>query len=242
MMLVDAHCHADEYSIDRLKYFIERYNMVIVGVGMDYASSLKILEYSKQLSNFIPCVGIHPWNIGKISDDELDNIIQISTEVKCLGEIGLDTRFAGDTIDKQRVIFQRFLEIAPERNLILNIHSVDTWKEILDLLIKYDIKGAVFHWYSGPQNLLREIASEGYFITINPAVKFQKKHRRVLEAAPLEILLTESDGPYLYRGVNLSPELIPETLREIAAVKEIDVKEIVKIIYNNFRRLFHWTK
>jgi len=240
MRLVDAHCHADEYTTSVLKDFIDKLNLTIVGVGINYASSLKIVEHARVLSHFIPCIGIHPWEVGKIQENEVEKIIDLlfKNKIKCLGEIGLDMRFARDTIGKQREIFKTFLEVARENDLILNIHSVDTWREIFELLIKYEIRGAVFHWYSGPQDLLERLSEEGYFITINPAVKFQKKHRGILKAAPLEILLTESDGPYNYRGYNLSPPLIPELLAEIARVKEIEKKDAVKIVYSNFKRLF----
>lgn len=238
MIYVDAHCHADEYSIEKLSAMISKYSMKIVGVSVDYDSAIRILDYGDKLDNFIPCVGIHPWYIEKVNELDITKIFDLISRVKCVGEVGLDTRFAATTIDKQREIFIEFLEIARDNDLVLNLHSVDTWREMLELLVKYDINKAIFHWYTGPISLLKEINDSGYMISINPAVKFQKKHLRVLEKAPLEMILTESDGPYQYRGVNLTPEMIPEVINIISDVKEIEVKDVVRIIYKNFEKLF----
>jgi len=238
MTYVDSHCHADEYSLEKLRAIISKYGMKIVGVSVDYSSALKILNYSNKLNNFIPCIGIHPWYVEKASDLDIMKLLDLVNNVKCIGEVGLDTRFVAKTIDKQREIFIKFLEVARDYDLVLNLHSVDTWREILELLVKYDINRAVFHWYTGPINLLREINDSGYKISINPAVKFQKKHLEVLEKASIEMIVTESDGPYLYKGLNLTPEMIPEVINFISKIKEIEEKDVIKVIYNNFEKLF----
>ncbi len=237
-MLVDVHCHADEYSIHRLREFIYKFKMIIVGVSVDLKSSLKILEYSKELNNFIPCVGLHPWYVDKLSEDGIDEVFRLSRNIKCIGEVGLDTRFVPKTIEKQRDIFRKFLEIGSEEDTVFNLHSVDTWREVLELLRRYDISKAIFHWYTGPINLLKDINDAGYFISINPSVKFQKKHKKVLEKAPIEMILTESDGPYLYKGYNLSPEMISESIDIIAEIKGLERKEAVEIVYRNFEKIF----
>ncbi len=238
MHLVDSHCHADEYSLEKIKEITHKYDMVIVGVSVDYNSSLKILNYSKKISRLIPCVGIHPWYLKKVSESDITKVFDLVSNVKCIGEIGLDSRFASETINKQRELFLKFLEIARDNKLTLNLHSVDTWREVLELLVRYDIEKAVFHWYTGPIDLLNDINDAGYKISINVALKFQKKHLKVLENAPIEMIVTESDGPYLYRGQNLTPEMIPELVDIISRVKEIDKKEVIRIVYRNFEELF----
>jgi TatD DNase family protein len=87
--------------------------------------------------------------------------------------------------------------------------------------------------------LLKEIEGAGYFITINPSVTFQEKHKRVLEKAPLEILLTESDGGYVYRGRLLEPPMVRESLESIAKVKGISLEDAEKAVERNFKRAFN---
>jgi TatD DNase family protein len=55
----------------------------------------------------------------------------------------------------------------------------------------------------------------------------------VLRAAPVEILLTESDAPYVYRGMELRPEMVKEVVGIIAREKSIKYEEAESIIYEN---------
>jgi len=107
----------------------------------------------------------------------------------------------------------------------------------LEILRKYDVEHAIIHWFSGPIELLEEIALSGYFITINPAIRIQERHRRVLEEASIEIILTESDGPYNYRGLNLRPDMIKDLVKYIAEVKGMREEVVEERIASNFRKL-----
>ncbi len=236
-MLVDAHCHAHE-----LRGELERYalKMLIISVAEDLESSLKTINLTESFLNILPFVGIHPWNIGRITQQEIENVIRLierEDEVKGIGEVGLDRRVV-KTYERQKEVFKRFCELASEYDLPMNIHARAAWREVLELLRKWDIKSAIIHWYSGPAELLEEIEANGYMITINPAVKIQPKHRRVLEQAPLNMILTESDGPYEYRGLKLKPKLIPDLVSFIAEVKGLTPQAIEEAVESNFRRLF----
>jgi TatD DNase family protein len=55
----------------------------------------------------------------------------------------------------------------------------------------------------------------------------------ILKAAPVEIILTESDAPYAYRGMELRPEMVKEVVRIIAREKSIKYEEAESIIYDN---------
>ncbi|MGC8932678.1 MAG: TatD family hydrolase, partial [Candidatus Methanodesulfokora sp.] len=134
---------------------------------------------------------------------------------------------------KQMEFFRRQLLIAKDLDLSVNLHSLDSWREVLDLLDRYEIRRANFHWYTGPLELLEEIEERGYFISINPAVSIQRKHMDILRAAPVEILLTESDAPYVYRGIELKPEMIKDVIKIIAKEKSMLEAEVEGIVYEN---------
>ncbi len=243
MYIVDMHCHLhefiEEYGLDELDRYREGY--VIVAVSDDLESSIKTLEIASQYSFVKPCIGIHPWSIGEASIDDLERIIELirKEDAVCLGEVGLDTRFVGKTIDKQRRFFYKFLEIAREHDLVLNLHTAGTWSEVLDLLIKYDISRAFFHWYTGPKSLIEEIKSYGYYVGANPAWKIQKKHREILETIDLGVVITESDAPYRYRGLDMKPSMIEDTIDYLAQSHSVSRDYVVQQIYYNFERLFH---
>jgi len=236
--LVDAHCHLHEFTNSELLNLCGVSNLQIIAVSDDYKTSLRTLELGVKCSNVIPSVGLHPWNIGRVDVNyELNSLMEVISRVKFLGEVGLDRRFTPSTFEEQLAVFRRFTELAAERNLGMNVHAAGAWDEVLKILGNYNIRVAIIHWYTGPEELLKDVESWGYFITVNPAVKVQEKLRRVVSKAPLEIILTESDGPYSYRGLRLEPKLIPEAIYEISRIKGYELEHVYKAIYENFTRL-----
>lgn len=231
---VDAHCHVYGLSLDRLKKIIA--NTIIVGVSEDLETSKKVIEISRRIDRIIPMVGIHPWNVAKASYKELQDVVALLEDAKGFGEIGLDGK--AKSFEKQLDFFERFLEVASEYNVPVNIHSRAAWREVIDLLFKYEIGKAILHWYSGPKEFLKDFESQGYMITINPSVVFQPKHQKILESAPLSIILTESDGPYQYRGKYLTPADIPSLVAFIAKVKQTAQKRVRRTIYENLKKYF----
>ncbi len=235
-MLIDAHSHA--YDLPRKE--LEKYrSMRIVSVSEDLESSLKTLSVAEEFPNIIPFIGVHPWRLGEVSDGEVEEVLRLvekRDDVKGIGEVGLDRKIE-ESYERQKEVFKKFCSLASEYDLPVNVHARAAWKDALEILEKLEVEKAVIHWYSGPIELLEEIAQNGYMITINPAVKIQEKHRRVLEEAELNMILTESDGPYRYRGLDLNPEMIRGLISFISKVKKIDEETLENIIASNFRRL-----
>lgn len=236
-MLIDAHTHLYEFKESELSSFN---GIILVSVAEDVESSRRVIELAGELSNVTPCIGIHPWNIGKtpISDIKvIENMVR-DNDVKCLGEVGLDLRFTPETIDKQRMFLGEFLRMAREYDLVLNLHSPDAWREVYSMVTKADVDKVIFHWYTGPLDLISDITAQGYYISINAALKVQEKSRRVAEVVPLRFMLTESDGPYEYRGLRLTPLMIKDTVAEIAKIRGTDPATIEDSVYFNYSKLF----
>lgn len=232
-LYVDAHCHIHGYPIDQIRRFND---IVIVAVSDDYESSLKTLEISKGLNNVMPCVGVHPWNIGDVSMDAFRKVLGLASEAKCLGEVGLDRRFVPETYCKQVKLFREIVSIARDYSLPLNVHAAGAWRDVFDIVYRSDIDRVMFHWYNGPMDLLREIIGVDYLVSINPSVKIQRRHMEILEEVDLKHLLTESDGPYNYRGLNLNPLMVKELVKYIADVKKTPENYVVNIVLDNLSR------
>jgi len=58
-----------------------------------------------------------------------------------------------------------------------------------------------------------------------------------LSEAPLEMILTESDGPYVYRGMQLNPGMVPRLVSVISRVKKIGVEDLKLKLVENLSRL-----
>lgn len=234
-MLVDAHCHAHAFSDAELREFSE---IRIIAVSEDLESGRRTIGLSKRFNNIIPFVGIHPWNLKSISEKELEEVLEILrlSGAMGIGEVGVDGRIKR-SIRRQVEVFKLFCEISAELDLPMNVHALDAWDQVFEIMLKMDVRRALFHWYTGPIKLLRDIGEAGYYISINPAVRVQPKHRKVLENAELDMIITESDGPYNYRGLRLKPTMISDLMEFISNVKGIDKASLEKIIERNFERL-----
>lgn len=232
-MKIDTHCHAYGFGERELEKFRE---ITLISVSEDYESSLQNIKLSKKYPNIIPFIGIHPWMIRKYDEESFQEIrkLAIKGQAKGIGEVGIDRRY-GKLQGKQVELFERFCQLSKELNLPMNIHALDAWRETLSLLHRHDVGKALFHWYTGPIELLKEIQESGYYISINPSIKIQPKHKKILENACIDIILTESDGPYKYHGLNLNPGMIGELLETIARVKDTSIEEVERIIERNLR-------
>lgn len=221
----DAHCHCD--GLPSLDYE----NYVIACVSTDYESSVKTLNFKSQ--RVLVGVAVHPWEVHR---EDYKRVLELVGQADFVGEIGLDYRFAKASKEDQARVLTEFAREAKDKTF--NVHALDAWRDALDILIKNDVRRAIFHWYSGPVELLKDIEGAGYFITINPFVKSQKKHGVAAEKADLSIVLTESDGGYEYRGVFLKPDMIPETLQYLAKIKGVEVEELKAKVRENFLKAF----
>ena len=241
MKYIDSHCHLYKFNEIEIKRIIKDKDIIILSVSEDLESSLKNIVLSQLNENIIPAIGIHPWNIEKVNENTfkiIEDIIK-DNKVKILGEIGLDKKFKPETFEKQKEIFEKFLNLAIEYDLNLNLHTPNASNDVFDLLIKYDIKKAYFHWYSGDEKLLEEIIDKGYFIGVNVATIVNEKYKKYIEIANIENIITESDGPYNYKGIILHPDMLKDLYKLISDIKRVSLKELSNIIKNNFAKFIY---
>jgi TatD DNase family protein len=241
MKYIDSHCHLYKFNEIEIKRIIRNKDIIILSVSEDLESSLKNLVLSQLNENVIPAIGIHPWNIENVNENTfkiVEDIIK-DNKIKILGEIGLDKKFKPETFEKQKEIFEKFLNLAKEYDLNLNLHTPDASNEVFDLLIKYDIKKAYFHWYSGDEKLLEEIINKGYFIGINVATIINEKYKKYIEITNIKNIITESDGPYNYKGIILHPDMLKDLYKLISNIRKINLEELSNIIQNNFARFIY---
>ena len=171
--MIDGHAHLDELedidlAMARAKEVGLRY---IVGVGMDTESNRKILSIAESFPEVVlPAIGYHPWSITTDSIEE--NILFLEQHLdRCvsLGEIGLDYGAkAKKKIQKQ--VFARLLEIALRKEKPIIVHSRYSHQSTYSMVRDAGVKMAVFHWYSGPLDILKSIIDSGYYVSATPAL------------------------------------------------------------------------
>lgn len=183
-------------------------------------------------------------------DDALAEIDRLAAlpEVKAVGETGLDFfRTGPEGIAAQERSFRAHIEIAKRHGKALVIHDREAHDDVLRILAEEGApERTVFHCYSGDADMARICAQAGYFMSFAGNVTFKNAQplRDALAVAPLELVLVETDAPFLtpvpYRGRPNAPYLVPITVRAMARVRGIDEEAMSTAIAVNTARAFDY--
>ena len=255
MKLVDAHIHLSdkEYTghIEELIADAESANVVaLVSNSMDLETSINSLKLANKYPNMVyPALGIHPWNVNVLKENELEETIELIQEqhqkksVLAIGEIGLDCKYETKWAE-QLMVFDKMLHLAEELALPVIIHSRGTTDQIVDMLPSYNLKRVLLHWFSHPMGALYKAIDHSYFITDGPPVAYSKGIREVVKKVPLANFLTETDGPVTFRkapfnGQLTKPSFIRTVVEAVAEVKQVTVTEAAEQIAKNFEIFFN---
>lgn len=248
MRLFDGHTHLEE--IEDLSGAIARAGksgvFSIVTVGSDYESNKRALEISGKYERTAvhAALGIHPWNLRA---DQLGSTFRFIEEnmekAVAVGEIGLDfwiKRARKDPSDRelQKEVFERLLDLGKKYKKPAIIHCRGAWEECLNLVIEAQVGKAIFHWFSGPMEILEKVLGHGYFISATPAAAYSEKHQRAIARAPLENLLLETDSPVAYEGKEAEPADVFKTLEAVAKIKGVKKEQVAEITTLNALKFF----
>ena len=248
--MIDTHVHLnDEAYKENLDEIIASANKIgikkMIVIGCDYQSSLKAIEIAKKYDNIYAMVGLHPSDVDKETDKDLNWLKELLKEEKVIGigEIGIDLYWTKENKDLQIEFFEKQLQISLEYNLPVSIHSRDAIELTYQILSKNSYKG-VIHCFSGSLEMAKKFIKLGYLIGIGGVVTFKNTNlKEVVKNIPMECIITETDGPYLaptpYRGKMNKPEYIKLIVDEIALLKSMDVVEVEKQIDENVKKVFY---
>ena len=193
-------------------------------------------------------MGVHPDDVGALDEEKIRQMHQICQMDKtvAVGEIGLDYYWDKENHEKQICWFERQLEVAREEKLPFIIHSRDAAKDTLDTMKRLhagDI-GGVVHCFSYGKEMAREYLNMGLSLGIGGVLTFKNARKlvEVVEYAPLESLLLETDSPYLApipnRGKRNSSLNIPYVVEKIAEIKGVSREEVEEVTWKNSFRVF----
>ncbi|MET7655280.1 MULTISPECIES: TatD family hydrolase [unclassified Streptomyces] len=176
---------------------------------------------------------------------EIDRLAALP-HVKGVGETGLDHfRTGPEGKEAQEHSFRAHIEMAKRHGKALVIHDRDAHADVLRVLKEEGApERTVFHCYSGDAEMAEICARAGYFMSFAGNVTFKNAQnlRDAVAVAPPELLLVETDAPFLtpapYRGRPNAPYLVPVTVRAMAAVRDIDEDTLATALAANTARAF----
>jgi len=249
LQLVDAHAHLEDLKDveGAIRRAVDVGVVAVIAVGSDHDSSRFALEMSKKEGyglRIYPALGIHPWNLSQSRIEPALNFIESKIdEAVGVGEVGLDYWYREARKDPERKklqqdVFNALLKIAKRHDKPVIIHSRGAWKDSVDTVIETGVKTAVFHWFTGPTEVLERLLEKGHFVSATPAAEYSREHRRVIENTPLENLLLETDSPVNYQGLEAEPSHVIRSLSAVAKLKGVRENVVADKTTENASKIF----
>ncbi|MEU6057766.1 TatD family hydrolase [Streptomyces sp. NPDC047097] len=272
--VADSHTHLDMQSgtVDEALAKAAAVGVeTVVQVGCDLKGSRWAAETAAAHANVHAAVALHPNEAPRIVlgdadawsrqgareaggdpalDDALAEIDRLAAlpQVRAVGETGLDYfRTGPEGTAAQERSFRAHIEMAKRHGKALVIHDREAHADVLRILAEEGApERTVFHCYSGDAEMARTCAQAGYFMSFAGNVTFKNAQplRDALAVAPLDLVLVETDAPFLtpapYRGRPNAPYLIPLTVRAMAEVRGVDEEAMATAIAVNTARAFDY--
>lgn len=226
----------------------------VVQVGVTLESSKWCAELATKDSRVLAAVALHPneaplyENVGAL-DAAIAEIAELATQsrVRAIGETGLDFfRTEGEeSIKLQQHSFEEHIRIAKENNIALMIHDRDAHDEVVATLKRVGApEKVVFHCYSGETDLAQICIDNGWYMSFagNITIKRNQHLRDSLKLAPKELILIETDAPFLapepFRGRPNAPYLVPITARFMAETRGEDIDVLCAQLASNTQDVY----
>ena len=253
MRIIDSHCHLDfkEFNEDFRQMLERARNNSVIGMQ---TICTKVSEFENILSianneKSIWCsIGTHPHNTehDAVTSEHIFNMSK-NDKVIGIGETGLDYYYKNSPKESQKHSFIEHIRISKKSGLPLIIHARDADHDIIDILMSENndnnIKG-VLHCFTATKDMAIKALEMDLYISFSGIITFKNADhiRECCKIVPKDRILVETDAPFLAptpnRGKRNEPSYIVETLKTVAELKKIDIKEMAEITTNNFFNLF----
>ncbi|QBS41413.1 TatD family hydrolase [Nocardia sp. CS682] len=257
--IVDAHTHLDACGATdaaSTTVIVDRAASVGVGQVVTVADDLAAAQWAVQAAHWDPrvyaAVALHPTRANALDEAAKAELERLAADprVVAIGETGLDYYWPGKLdgcadIETQVEGFRWHIDLAKRLRKPLMIHNREADHDLLTVLLDEGAPNTViFHCFSSDTNMALACVAEGYVLSFSGTVSFKNAHelREAAKVVPDELILVETDAPYLtphpFRGAPNEPYCLPYTVRALAEVREQDPAELAKITTANARRFY----
>lgn len=272
--MFDTHCHLNFKSFKKnLSYIVScaldaGVNYIVIP-GSDLKNSKRGVEIADQFENVYAAIGIHPHHAlefriknleFRIILEEIEKLL-LHPKTVAVGEIGLDyfqyqeTKYEKYQIDDnfkkaQKELFIAQLRLALKHKKSLIFHNREAMADFLDLISNnWDEslrKRTVFHCCEANSKLLQFAKDHDFFIGVDGDLTYDQKKQEFLKEVPLDLLVLETDAPFLLpeplksqKKYPNKPENVVLTAKMAAMIYNVNFEELVKKTTDNARTLFN---
>lgn len=267
MKYFDAHTHVNfvAYDEDREATILRSRDadtgMNVVGTQLD--TSKEAVALAEKYEHVYATIGLHPIHTsksyhdakelgdegkeftsrGEIFDVAAYEALGQSRKVIAIGECGLDYyRLEEKTKEVQTEAFVQQIELANRLGKPLMLHIRNAYDDALDILKAHaKVRGDV-HFFAGDWSVAKRFLDEGYTLSFTGVVTFARDYDEVIRNAPLDMLLSETDAPYVtpapHRGKRNEPAYVEMVVRQIAEIRNEPFEKVQQQLIQNAVRVF----
>lgn len=252
MTLTDTHCHLylDKFAPD-LDAVMQRAaaagvkNIYLPAIDWDSLKAMDKLEHPD--ITFYKMVGIHPCDVQNNLPLDEKRLYELAggDDIIAIGESGLDYYWSTDFISAQKESLSVHCKVAKAVNKPLILHNRQSTSDLLDL-IKTEQDGSlrgIWHCFTGTIDEGKRALDLGLSLGIGGVLTFKNAGvDKVVKQLPLEMMLLETDAPFLApdpkRGKRNEPSYVLYTAKKLAELMDITVQEIAQVTTKNASNLF----
>ncbi len=268
----DIHTHMN-FSVfkDRYHDLIEdslKQSVWMNNVGTTYETSARAVKIAEEFDEGVyATIGLHPIHTSqgdrfdedsgktlKTKDREFSvedfRSLASSEKVVAIGECGLDYFHVTDEDEKkkEREQFALQIDLANElgKPLMLHIRNGDggnAYQDAIEILEESTTVPGNAHFFSGTVDDARKLLSLGFSLSFTGVVTLTKDYDELIKFPPLDMIMAETDAPYVapksIRGKENLPIYVKEVADKIAQVREEDSEEVRQALVDNAKRFFN---
>ena len=250
--MIDTHCHLDHCDppdgelVERAR---EAGLTRLATVGTSPASVERALDAARTHDDVFAIVGLHPHNTEGFDRADLDPIERAAADPKAIaiGETGLDYYRDYAPRTDQRRAFEAQLELAARLSLPVAIHTRASEDDTFAILREHAgaLPAVILHCFSAPGHL-DEAVERGYLCSFAGNVTYPKAAdlQRAATEVPAELILVETDSPYLspqpLRGKPNEPANVVHTAHHVAGLRGVAYQELERTVEENAARVLGW--
>jgi TatD DNase family protein len=255
MKYIDIHCHLNlpEFDLDYNDVILrargKQVGMIIVGTN--YQTSLKAVKIAEENPDIWATIGLHPTEI-PCEQFDYDQYLKLAKNPKVvgIGECGFDYfRNGFESKNNQQEIFEKQISIANEVKKPLMLHlrngmsaGQNAYRDAIEILKNHSKVHGDAHFFVGNWEEGRSFIDLGFRLSFTGVITFVRDYDDVIRNAPMNMILSETDSPYVspipYRGQRNEPCHVIEVVNMISKIKAQTLDNTASHLVDNAKNLF----
>ena len=251
--MVDTHAHLQDPKLQNVEEIVNGAQLAgvnkIVCASCDLETSKTAVEFANAFRGVYATIGYHPHEAKGFDESSINQLKELAQNKKvvAIGEIGLDYFYMFSSKECQKEVFLKQIDLANELKLPIVVHSREETADTLEILRNNRQKlqhGVCIHCFNMSLEILREITSYGFYISIGGIVTFKNANNilQVAKECPSDKFMLETDTPYLtpvpFRSKTNEPKYVVNTAQKIAEIRGLTLEEVDELTTQNANRFF----